>query len=473
MNNTNNHNDKITQLTSELIQQYVQGKLPPTQMHAIEKYLLENPFEAEAMEGISSNSNDFSKGVQTLQSNIQDRVKENSKKVIPIWKRYYGIAAAITLIVVGSIVIVNLFENNVVKEEQLALEDNLEVEEATPTLKEKAVEEPISIVKEETIEEDENVIIDDGNELVDEKSFVKPVQIKQVAEEIIIEEKDEKSTNEGAIEANDLAFDFEETIALAEDIDETEDIELADEEIVASMALELKEVAAPIMEKTNISKRSASKAAVAMARQKETEVVVSNSRKVSGTITSIEDGMPLPGVNVIIKGSTTGTISDFDGNYEITINEGDVLVYSFVGLVSEEIDGSGSSEINMAMSADAAQLSEIVVTGYAASSQNQELVPSKSARPKDGYSAYRKYLKDKLIYPQQALDSAIEGKVTVEFIVNTSGTLKDFKIKKGLGYGCDEEAIRLIKEGSSWEATEENGIPIEKKIQIKVKFELD
>lgn len=497
MNNINNHSDKITRLTPELMEQYAQGKLPPDKMHAVEKYLLDNPFEAEAIEGVSSYSDNLLKDVQTLQSNIQDRVKENSKKTIPIWRRYYGIAAAIALIVVGSIVIMNLFENKSVEKDQLALEDNFEVEESTPVLKEKVNEESTSTEKEEIILNDENVIVDNDNNSDNKKILSESEESKQKTESIQRYKKElkpieQKYSYNKEVEDTESKMEISEKIkneamlAQADEIETPKELEsnrnelvLAEEAEIPNLEEEL-DVAKSLSGKVagvQIKKRKAkdTRQPKKSARAENFEVteVDSNRRKVSGTITSIEDGMPIPGVNVVIKGSTTGTISDFDGNYEIITNEGDVLVYSFIGLVSEEIKESGEAEINLAMAADVAQLSEVVVTGYATSNQNQELAPSKSARPIDGFNTYRKYLKEKLIYPQQALDSAIEGKVTIEFIVTASGVLKDFKIKKGIGYGCDEEAIRLIKEGSRWEAAEENGISVEKKMQIKVKFDLD
>ncbi|NND52233.1 MAG: SusC/RagA family TonB-linked outer membrane protein [Flavobacteriaceae bacterium] len=85
---------------------------------------------------------------------------------------------------------------------------------------------------------------------------------------------------------------------------------------------------------------------------------------VSGTVTEQATTQPLPGVNVIIKGTTQGTATDFDGNYQITINNGDILVFSYVGFVSQEITFTGQSTIDVALVEDAAQLDEVVLIGY-------------------------------------------------------------------------------------------------------------
>ena len=65
--------------------------------------------------------------------------------------------------------------------------------------------------------------------------------------------------------------------------------------------------------------------------------VNAQSRTIEGTVSSMLDGTPLPGVNVIIKGSTSGTVTDIDGNYTISANDTDVLVFSFVGFTTEEV----------------------------------------------------------------------------------------------------------------------------------------
>jgi TonB family protein len=62
--------------------------------------------------------------------------------------------------------------------------------------------------------------------------------------------------------------------------------------------------------------------------------------------------------------------------------------------------------------------------------------------------------------------------VRVEFTVKADGQLSDFKIKKGLGYGCDEEAIRLIKEGPAWKPAVYQGKKVERKITVYVPFKL-
>jgi TonB-linked SusC/RagA family outer membrane protein len=86
-------------------------------------------------------------------------------------------------------------------------------------------------------------------------------------------------------------------------------------------------------------------------------------RTVTGKVTSTEDGSPLPGVNVILKGTTLGTATDSDGKYALVVpNDGGVLVYSFIGLESKEIPVGQSTIVDVTLALDITQLSEVVVT---------------------------------------------------------------------------------------------------------------
>ncbi|WP_407556608.1 SusC/RagA family TonB-linked outer membrane protein [Winogradskyella sp. 4-2091] len=84
----------------------------------------------------------------------------------------------------------------------------------------------------------------------------------------------------------------------------------------------------------------------------------------TGTVTDKANAMPLPGVNVIIKGTSRGTSTNFDGNYSIEVSNGEVLVFSYVGYTAQEIVFNGQSPIDVAIEEDASQLDEVVLIGY-------------------------------------------------------------------------------------------------------------
>ena len=86
---------------------------------------------------------------------------------------------------------------------------------------------------------------------------------------------------------------------------------------------------------------------------------------VEGTVTDAEAADGLPGVNVVVKGTNVGTVTDIDGNYLLTVPpNGDQLVFSSVGYVTQEVGINGRSTVDLAMAPDVQSLSEVVVVGY-------------------------------------------------------------------------------------------------------------
>jgi TonB-dependent starch-binding outer membrane protein SusC len=86
--------------------------------------------------------------------------------------------------------------------------------------------------------------------------------------------------------------------------------------------------------------------------------------RVTGRIISSSEEKPLPGVNIVVKGTTNGTVSDADGNYSIDASEQDVLVFSYIGHNTEEVTVGAKTVINQSLTEDISKLSEVVVIGY-------------------------------------------------------------------------------------------------------------
>lgn len=93
------------------------------------------------------------------------------------------------------------------------------------------------------------------------------------------------------------------------------------------------------------------------------QIAFAQQKTISGTV-SDESGIPLAGVNILVKGTSTGTQTDFDGKYSISARTGDVLTFTYVGLKSQEITVGTSSTINATMIEDASVLDEVIVVGY-------------------------------------------------------------------------------------------------------------
>lgn len=86
--------------------------------------------------------------------------------------------------------------------------------------------------------------------------------------------------------------------------------------------------------------------------------------KIAGKVISLEDGEPLPGVSILVKGSSVGTTTDFDGNYLLNVTTDATLQFSYIGYQTQEILVGNQTTINVSMELDLEQLQEIVVVGY-------------------------------------------------------------------------------------------------------------
>ena len=97
------------------------------------------------------------------------------------------------------------------------------------------------------------------------------------------------------------------------------------------------------------------------------QISFAQQKTVSGNVTD-ETG-PLPGVSILVDGTTRGTETDFDGNYSIEVNQGDVLRFSFVGMETVTRTVGADNRINIAMVASANTLDEVVIVGYGSSTK--------------------------------------------------------------------------------------------------------
>ncbi|MBT2161541.1 SusC/RagA family TonB-linked outer membrane protein [Zobellia barbeyronii] len=95
------------------------------------------------------------------------------------------------------------------------------------------------------------------------------------------------------------------------------------------------------------------------------DVIDTQDLTITGTVISSDDGMPVPGANVILKGTTTGTTTDFDGNFAIDVpSSNSVLVFSSIGFASKEVTVGNNTTINVSLDMDVSALDEVIVVGF-------------------------------------------------------------------------------------------------------------
>ncbi len=136
-------------------------------------------------------------------------------------------------------------------------------------------------------------------------------------------------------------------------------------------------------------------------------------RTVSGRVTSADDGSPLPGVNVLLKGTANGTATDADGNYRLSgiPASGGSLVFSFIGLQTSEVQIGERTTVDVALSLDVTQLSEVVVTALNIERDKASL----------GYATQQVSGDNIRVAREQNLNTAIAGKIAGVQVVSGSG----------------------------------------------------
>ena len=95
-----------------------------------------------------------------------------------------------------------------------------------------------------------------------------------------------------------------------------------------------------------------------------TTAVWAQNRTVTGTVRGADDGLPLPGVNILEKGTTNGTVTDGDGNFSISVGDQATLMLTFIGYTNQEVSVGDQTVISVSLAPDITELSEVVVVGY-------------------------------------------------------------------------------------------------------------
>lgn len=140
-------------------------------------------------------------------------------------------------------------------------------------------------------------------------------------------------------------------------------------------------------------------------------VAFAQDRVITGTVTSVEDNMGVPGATVLVKGTTIGTATDLDGKYSISVPAGsNVLVFTFVGLSPQEVTIGNQSTINVAMQPDVQALSEFVITSYGDQSK-REITGAISSVKGEVFANL----------PMQSFDRAMQGRIAGVQVTSTSG----------------------------------------------------
>ena len=430
-------------------------------MHALEKKALNDPFLEDALEGaVHLDSDAFDSDLKHLRSSLNERVSKKGK-TISLWVWPARIAAGLILVALSTFVIVKLTGNK--PKEDLALKQA-----------------PLSAPDDE---DNEAVATDSATLSRDSQGEAAKPQAYRPSEKDPEAEESKRApdaagpsastANTDKISQAEKAKDDERLAETTEAVAEEQPVQNARAEADKEVALK-KQSEGVKLNDDDQKQRVASAPPESRAKGLG---AFTTSKVIRGRVESV-DGVPLPGVNVMFKNTNIGTVTDGSGNYQLNYqppvtNDSSTLVFSFIGFSSTEVDAGEKTQLNVQLSEDVSQLSEVVVVGYGAEKKSEDAPETlELANPYGGRRAYKQYLEKNIQYPEQALAENIEGKVTIQFTVESSGQLSDFKVIKGIGHGCEEEVIRLVKQGPRWNPTRRNTESLRDRVKVRMKFTL-
>ena len=241
-----------------------------------------------------------------------------------------------------------------------------------------------------------------------------------------------------------------------------------------------------------------------------------NTVRVEGTVVDNASGKPIIGASVIIRNTTTGTLSDENGKFTLEAPKGSVIVISFIGLQSCSLvvspaEGTSVMKAKIKMLEETTQTDEIVVVGYEkpepeSASQvkwykaeevvkNEKNGPESAQQPQTavknnteepifivveempeypgGMSEFMKFIAQNIKYPADALQGKVEGRVIARFVVCKDGSISDIEIMRSVSPSLDAEAVRVLKLMPKWKPGRQRGRAVPVKFTVPVTFRLE
>lgn len=166
--------------------------------------------------------------------------------------------------------------------------------------------------------------------------------------------------------------------------------------------------------------------------------VHAQQRVITGTVTSEEDGLGLPGVNVLVEGTNRGVITDLDGDYSIPVDKGETLVFSFVGYLTQEYVVGQDNTLDVVMQADTKTLGEVLVVGYGSTTKGDLTGNISSIKGSDLATV-------PVVNFQDALQGRMAGVFVQSSSVNFSASGGDEKTRFFLSGAYDQQTGILIR----------------------------
>ncbi|MEY4538361.1 MAG: hypothetical protein RLZZ306_118 [Bacteroidota bacterium] len=427
-------------ISPETIKAYLAGTLSHAQTHEFERAMLDDAVLSDTVEGygiVRNKDIDLLSVNASLSDSLQKRITKKESEIYPLWKRvpvYIRAASILLFLGIGLYLFVNKSEENSV--EKLAsipaTQEKKDVE-AKPI---PPVENPVATKDNIKVEMDK--IKSENKDIVVKKSKAKSIldSVISSVDVVTTESKNEEKTEPEIVAKPEPNVAYESTPV---------PIQQAPKSAAPSGVMEGKE---------RVSSRS---------KTSENQSVITI---ISGTVLDEDSKEPVPNVSLFSNEKNIGK-TDEKGQFRLE----NIVLGNKINLVAPNFE---NTEIKINKKSNQPLFirpkAELIFIDLKRNKTWKYNPMEHLAQPTISPDDYVDYLKKNLKKPKQAIDNQIVGNVTVEFKVNKKGELSDFRIIKSLGYGCDEEAIRVIKDGPNWMPKMDSGEPRRQRVRQEVNF---
>ncbi|MBS2210478.1 carboxypeptidase-like regulatory domain-containing protein [Carboxylicivirga mesophila] len=421
-----------TTTDADAFQRYMNNEMQPGEAHEFERRLLNDPFENEALEGLSSiGAEAAGQDISSLQSKITKRKF--------IWQQPAFYAAASIAITIGLLSVLWLLQ----PEQLPRVSDHMELPKAPVAAKAESVE----LLKPEA-----------EVEITSSEQAAEPIAMIEVqddAEESLPDEEvSVAAAAKAAKPAEPLKSHSEFQLADAEDIK----IEVPKRKSQAGrIEKEVMSVDYGTLEGNSLQGLSDSGSSG--------DMLIVRGRIID------RSQQPVPGASVNIKGTSLATVAKTDGSYEMAIPAEDTsksIRVDFIGFVPQESDLLVNDSLNFVLEEQNYALSEVVTLSYGADKKRQ-IDEKIDARPEKGLDEYIIELEKNLRYP--ANGTGKKEQVVALITINQRGDIKNIEIKRSPGESYSIETIRVIRNASKWLPATDKGFPVEDTVKIKLQFQ--
>lgn len=432
MNGSRNHIGK------DDFRRYLNNRMTDAERNAFERELQKHPFEAEALEGFQ----------QVRDADLDNDLLEISAK-IPVKRsrnniRYLTVAATFLVLISTGVLLFRLTEKP-----------------------------PTQQVAETVVESGKE---NNGGLSELPQEFKKPelVENKLSAVQNISQKATSKAKGEQIVSISEKAEESAAELTVSENTSSGQVVEMNEVETEIAPAAKT-EVSVPepvgVDQSLNGSDASSKQALVKVKAAKDKKGSgTKKTVRINGRVISQDDNQPLPGVTIVEKGTSNGTVSDEKGNFILNLknSKNSDLVASFIGMEEKELHVKNDTAVVFSLEPSPVALDETVVVGYGVSHETQASEEVNNARPQMGMSNFRKYLEEKAVLPEDY--SANKVVVKVKLRIGPAGNIVSVENMNRADAVVFERARQLLVDGPAWSPKTVSSNPVESELTLRLVF---